>query len=111
MTKKWNVALMGIGAACMLIAPAAALNAAPYLDKSEMTDRNGQPLLVETYTLPIGEDPDQLIKEPFDVDGIHYVHEITQTQEMHPMRNGCRKSPLLLKLKTTICRRSSRHCP
>lgn len=82
MTKKWNVVLMGIGAACMLMAPAAALNAAPYLDKSEMTDRNGQPLLVETYTLPIGEDPDQLVKEPFDADGIHYVHEITQTQEM-----------------------------
>lgn len=82
MTKKINLFLLGIGTICTLTIPALALNAASYLEKSETSERGGQPVIVETYTLPIGENPDQLIKEPFDTDGVHYVHDITQTQEM-----------------------------
>lgn len=82
MTKKMKILVAGLGAAQLLALQVMNANTGILPAKAEQLERGGQPLLAETYTLPLGADPSGLIKEPFDLDGVHYEYDITQTQEV-----------------------------
>ncbi len=44
-------------------------------------NRNGQQLIIKTYTLSPQDDPSGLIQEPFDLDGFHYEHMETVKED------------------------------
>lgn len=60
---------------CLLLAAALVTNACALEVPTDTTiqNLNGSQQLIKTFTLPPGADPQQLIEEPFDQEGWHYI--------------------------------------
>ena len=58
-------------------------SAAPVPEGVITENRDGQQLIIKTYTLSPEENPAGLIQPPFDLDGFHYEHMDTIKEDQH----------------------------
>lgn len=58
-------------------------SAAPVPEGVITENRDGQQLIIKTYTLSPEENPAGLIQPPFDLDGFHYEHMETTKEDQH----------------------------
>lgn len=82
MKKTFEIMLAAACAASLLTPRAFALEDGVLAVTVEQSERNGAQIITESYLLPVGADPETLVKEPYELDGWQYVYDTMESREI-----------------------------
>lgn len=82
MKKTFEIMLAAVCTASLLAPRAFALEDGVLAVTVEQSERNGAQIITESYLLPVGADPEALVKEPYELDGWQYAYDTMESHEI-----------------------------